>query len=155
MTINDLMKRPPITCHVNETLERAARQMWVNDVGAVIVVRDDGKVTGMITDRDICMAAFTQGRPISELLVHSAMSTHVVKVRLDQRIEDVEREMTLHQLHRIPVVDSEDHPLGMITLNDLAIEAVDPDSSMTQGRARIANIVAAVGKPRFPDHVAA
>lgn len=155
MTINDLMKRPAITCHVNETLDRAARLMWGNDIGAIVVVRDDGKVTGMITDRDICMAAFTQGRPIADLLVHSAMSNHVVTVRPDQRIEEVEEAMRLHQLHRIPVVDSEHRPLGVITLNDLALEAVDPDSNMTQGRTRIATIVASIGRPRFPHLVAA
>jgi CBS domain-containing protein len=155
MRVQDLMKRPPITCHVNDTLERAARLMWDHDVGAIIVVREDDVMTGIITDRDICMAAFTQGRTLADVLVHSAMAEHVVTVHADQPIEDVEREMTVHQLRRIPVVDHEQHPLGMLTLNDIARASVDPDTAMKQGRVRVASIVAAIARPRLPDRVAA
>lgn len=155
MTINNLVKRPAITCHVNDTLERAARLMWEHDVGAIVVVRDDGKATGVITDRDICMAAFTQGRCIADLLVHSAMSNHLVLAHLDQPLDEVEREMALHQLHRIPVVDPEGHPIGMLTINDIALEAVRTDSQLVQGRARVANLLAAIAQPRFPGRIAA
>lgn len=155
MTIHDLMKRPAITCHVNDSLERAARLMWEYDVGAIIVVREDGKATGVITDRDICMAAFTQGRLLADLLVHSAMSNHLVVARLDQTLDEIEKEMTLHQLRRIPVVDADHHPVGMLTLSDIALEAASPDSQLVQGRARVANVLAAVARPRFPGRVAA
>ncbi len=155
MRVNDLMKRPPITCDVNDTLERAAHLMWENDVGAVIIVREDGRMTGIITDRDICMSAFLQGRVLSDLLVHSAMATHVVSIHPEQPIEDAEQLMTAHQLHRIPVVDEEQHPLGILTLNDIARESVDPDTAMKQGRARVANVLAAIARPRDPNRVAA
>lgn len=155
MRVKDLMKRPPITCDVNETLERAAHLMWENDVGAVIVLREDGRMTGIITDRDICMSAFLQGRVLGDLLVHSAMATHVVSVHPEQPIEDVEQLMSTHQLHRIPVVDEDQRPLGVLTLNDIARESVNPDSTMKQGRARVANVLAAIARPRDSGRVAA
>ena len=155
MTITELLKGPSITCHVNDTLERAARLMWDRDVGAIIVVREDGKIAGVITDRDICMSTFMQGRPPADVLVHAAMSDHVVTARIDQRIEDVEAAMSANQLHRIPIVDSESRPVGMISVNDLALEAVRPDSRLAQGRGRVANLVAAINRPRLPGRAAA
>jgi CBS domain-containing protein len=77
---------PAISCHVNDTLNIAAQRMWDADIGALIVVNDDGKVTGVLTDRDICMATFTQGRAPSEILVNSAMSSHVVPASPDVSI---------------------------------------------------------------------
>ena len=57
MRAQDLMTQPIATCHVNDTLNVAAREMWDHDCGAIAITGDDGKLAGMITDRDICMAA--------------------------------------------------------------------------------------------------
>src|SRR5678816_480962 len=56
MQARDLMAKPTVTCHVNDPLNIAAQRMWDADVGALAVVNDDGELTGIVTDRDICMA---------------------------------------------------------------------------------------------------
>lgn len=144
MRVQDLMAHPVITCHVNDSLDTAAQKMWDHDCGALPVVNDEGKVTGMITDRDICMAAFTQGRPLHELLVNLAMAKHLIAVGPDSPIGDVERLMALHQIRRLPVLDAENHPLGVISLNDLAIEAAQPDTRMKHGITKVTHTLAAV-----------
>jgi CBS domain-containing protein len=60
--VQQVMTMSVYSCHVNDHLGTAAKLMWEHDCGVVPVVNDDGRAIGMLTDRDICMAAFTQGR---------------------------------------------------------------------------------------------
>jgi CBS domain-containing protein len=147
MNVQDLMTHPAVTCHVNDDLQDAAQKMWDHDCGVLPVVNDEGKITGMITDRDICMAALTQGRPLHELLVNLAMAMHVIAVRPEQTVDEVEQLMTRHQIRRLPVVDAANRPLGVISLNDLAIEAVRADTRMKHGVSKVAHTLAAVCQP--------
>ena len=148
MLVQDLMSRPVITCHVNDPLAIAAQRMWDHDCGALVVVNDEGKATGMITDRDICMAAYTQGRALEDLLVNGAMSKHVTSIRPDQPITAAEQLMTANQIRRIPVVDADGIPQGILSLTDLTIEAARPDTRMKQGATKIAQTLAAVCRAR-------
>ncbi len=147
MRAQELMTRTIVTCHVNDTMADAAAKLWDHDCGAIPVVDDDGRLTGMITDRDLCMAAYLRGRPLDELLVNSAMSSHVVTGRPDQTVGEIEEQMAAHQVRRVPIVDDEGRPIGMISLNDLAIESVQPDSRITFGMVKIAHTLAAIGGP--------
>jgi CBS domain-containing protein len=144
MHVQDLMAHPAITCHVNDPLDLAAQRMWDHDCGVLPVVNDDGKVTGMITDRDICMAALTQARPLDELLVNLVMAKHVIAVGPDSTIGEAEQLMAKNQIRRLPVLDTANRPLGVISLNDLAIEAVQPGTRMKHGVSKVAHTLAAV-----------
>lgn len=150
MRAQQLMTSPPVTVHVNDPLNVAAEKMWDGDIGALAVVNDEGKITGMITDRDICMAAYTQGKSLDQLLVNCAMAHHVVTARPDQTIEEIEQLMGKHQLRRIPIVDAFGAPIGVVSMNDLAIESVQPDTPMKLGPAKIAHTLAAICRPRTP-----
>ena len=77
MRVEQLMTRTVETCEPHDTLVTAARIMWTRDCGCVpVVVPEEGghRVVGMLTDRDVCMAAYLQGRPLSEISVASVMS---------------------------------------------------------------------------------
>ncbi len=148
MRAQDLMTTPAITCHVNDPLSRVAQELWSGDIGALPVVNDEGKLTGMITDRDVCMAAYTQGRPLNEMLVNSAMATHVVSAPADAFVSEIETLMANHQIRRVPIVDAEGRPIGVVTLNDLAIESVQPDTRMKNGPAKVAHTLAAISEHR-------
>lgn len=155
MRVQDLMSHPAITCHVNDDLHVAAKLMWDHDCGVILAVRDDGKLAGLVTDRDICMAAYTQGRSLDQILVNSVMPKHVVSARPDQKLGEIERLMAEHQLRRIPVVDEDSRPVGVLSLNDLALESVEPDTGMKDGISRVAHTLAAVCRPRVEKQVAA
>ncbi|HET9988219.1 MAG TPA: CBS domain-containing protein [Kofleriaceae bacterium] len=154
MRARDLMSSPVITCHVNDSLATAAKHMWDRDCGVLGVVNDEGKLTGMITDRDICMAAYTRGRTLDDLVVNIAMSSHVVSAQADQEINELEELMATHQIRRIPIIDAHGTPIGMVSLNDLAIESAAPDSRIKQGLVKIAHTVAAICRPRTRKHAA-
>jgi CBS domain-containing protein len=149
MHAEDLMSHPVISCHVNDTLNIAAQRMWDHDCGAIAVVNDDGKLVGMVTDRDICMAAHTQGRSLDEMLVNAAMSRGVVSARAKQSLHDVEQLMAHHQIRRIPVIDGERRPIGLVSLNDIARESVQPDTKLTQGAQKVTHTLAAICTPRI------
>lgn len=120
MSVESVMSNSVSTCHVDDTAGRAAELMWNNDVGFLPVVGDDNRVVATITDRDLCMAAYTQGRPLSEIPVSSAMSKHVVYVRPAAKLEDAEQLMRERQIHRLPVIDAEGRAVGVVSLADLA-----------------------------------
>jgi CBS domain-containing protein len=155
MRVQDLMSHPAITCDVNDDLNVPAKLMWDHDCGVILVVRGDGKLEGVITDRDICMAAYTQGRSLDQILVNSVMAQHVVSAHPDQKLGQVERMMAEHQVRRIPVVDEDNRPVGVLSLNDLALESVEPDTQMKDGVSKVAHMLAAVCRPRVEKQVAA
>jgi CBS domain-containing protein len=155
MRAQDLMTSPAITCHVNDPLNSVAKKMWDADIGVLPVVNDDGKLTGMITDRDICMAAYTQGRPLDELLVNSAMAMHAITARPETFSGELEALMAKHQVRRIPIVDADNRPIGIVSLNDLAIECAQPDTRMKNGPAKVAHTLAAICQHRAETQQAA
>jgi CBS domain-containing protein len=129
--------------------------MWEHDCGFIPVVRDDGELAGVITDRDICMAAFTQGRLLEDILVNTAMARHVITAAPDLKLTDVERLMAEHRVRRLPVIDSDGKPIGVISMNDLAIEAVRPRTKMKHGPLEIGHTLAAISTHRTSHDAAA
>jgi CBS domain-containing protein len=98
--------------------------MWEGDCGCVPVVDQDGRVVGMLTDRDVCMAAYTQGKPLTDVRVESAMAKQVHSCRPDDAVATAERTMRERQVRRLPVIDAKGRLVGLLSLNDIAIEAV-------------------------------
>ena len=120
MLAQDLMSQPVATCGVDDNLDHAASLMWNSDCGAVPVVDGAGRAVAMLTDRDICMAAYTQGKPLREISVRSAMSQGLQTCFADTPLESVEQMMAQHQVRRVPVVSAEGRPQGMVSINDIA-----------------------------------
>lgn len=120
MQIREIMSHPVITCPITSTLDHAARLMWEFDCGTIPVVGDDGRVAGVVTDRDACMAAYTQARPLSAIPVTTAMSKDVVASHATDSVEAVESLMKASQVRRVPVLDSTDKVIGLVSMNDLA-----------------------------------
>ena len=118
MNVRDLMKSPQV-CGPADSLDHAARILWEHDCGVVPVVDDKRRVIGMITDRDICMAAWTKGRTLGALPVHGAMARAVARCQPTHDVEAALRIMAEAQVHRLPVVDANDRLLGILSLTDV------------------------------------
>lgn len=121
MKVSDVMTKEVRTCRVNDTLNDAAREMWDGDCGSLPVVDDQQHVVGMITDRDVSMAAYLQGRPLREIGVASAMSRHLYVCQPKHDIGEAEAVMRDRQIRRLPVVDRDGRIAGIISLNDIAV----------------------------------
>ena len=125
MKVESLMTKPARACAPTDNLHTAAEIMWSADCGCVPVTDADQRVVGIVTDRDICMAAHLEGEPLRSRTVESIMSNVVCVCAAEDPVEDVARVMGEKQLRRIPVIDADGRLVGMISLNDLALAAVD------------------------------
>jgi CBS domain-containing protein len=146
MKVRDVMSRPVHTCRSYESLNAAAQKMWDEDIGAVVVVDDKNRVVGMVTDRDLCMAAYTRGRPPAEIVVAECMSKHLVACGPEDSIGDVLHLMKQHQIRRLPVLDQGRHAVGMISLSDVVRWPERP----SRGEGELIDTLAAVSQPRHP-----
>ena len=120
MQIKEIMTHPVVSCPVSATTDNAARLMWEFDCGIVPVVDDDGRLAGVITDRDICMAAYTQGVGLAAIPVASAMAQQVVAAHLEDTVDSVESLMRTSQIRRVPILDRDNRVAGIVAMNDLA-----------------------------------
>jgi CBS domain-containing protein len=146
MKIKELMSHPAITCPAGDTMENAARLMWEFDCGIIPVVNDDGRLGGVITDRDICMAAYTQGRPLRTIPIASGMAKAPVAVHANDSIESAEDLMRDNQIRRLPVLDDNGRPVGVLSLNDLA--RLTARAKHSQAERKLVETLAATCEPR-------
>jgi len=125
MQVKDIMTKQVATCSPDDTLDRAATLLWESDCGLLPVCVKDGinRLVGVITDRDICMAALFQGKPLRDLRVADAMARVLQVCQRGDALADVEAQLRQSQLRRLPVIDRDGALDGIITLADLAREA--------------------------------
>ena len=119
MRVSELMTREVQLVSPNSPLVEAARQMRDADVGA-LPVGEDGRLAGMVTDRDIVVRAVADGRALEQATVADVLSTDVVTCREDDSIEDAADLMAQHQIRRLPVVRDDQQLVGIVALADIA-----------------------------------
>ena len=127
MQAKELMTTDPGACSPNDDIEQALAIMDSQECGAVPVVDNQGRVVGIVTDRDILFGARKAGGRLSGLTVEPCMSKDPVTVREDESAENVIRTMTRERVRRIPVVDRDGKLRGIIAQADVATH-VDDDS---------------------------
>lgn len=151
MRVEQLMARPVQCCRPEDTLARAAQLMWDHDCGCLPVVTGDGdmQVQGVITDRDICMCALFRAKPLHELRVGEAMAEQVKVCNPGSSLAKAEKIMREAQIRRLPVVDGQGRLVGMITLADLAQEAVREQNASKQEitETEVGGTLAAICEP--------
>ena len=111
------------TISPDATIEEAAQEMRDGDFGLVPVAEDE-ELLGVITDRDIAIRAVAGGKDPGTL-VREIMSEEVVWASEDDSVEDAARIMSDHQIRRLPVVDAEQHLVGIVSLGDFAVDSAD------------------------------
>ncbi|HEX5135997.1 MAG TPA: CBS domain-containing protein [Planctomycetota bacterium] len=123
MKARNLMTKDVASCGPDDPMATAARIMWERDCGIVPVVDGDGRPVGVVTDRDLCMAALTRNEPLSRMAVRDAMARDLVTCREDDDEERVHGAMRKRQVRRLPVLGDDGRLVGMISLNDLILAA--------------------------------
>jgi CBS domain-containing protein len=120
MKAEDWMTRDVRTCRPETSMNEAAHLMWARDCGVLPVLGADGRVVGMITDRDLCMGAYLQGKALANLTVADSMTRTVFSCLASDPIEEVIRRMGDEQVRRVPVLDARGQLVGVLSLSDLA-----------------------------------
>jgi CBS domain-containing protein len=123
MRVSDLMTRNPVCCQFTDNCSVAAKLMWDFDCGAIPVVGEGGAVKGIVTDRDICMACQMRNCSPNSLPVGEAMSHSLYTCAPTSSVSDAERIMRTKRVRRLPVLDSQQRLVGILSLADIAREA--------------------------------
>lgn len=123
MKVREIMTPQAKTCTPTDTLAAASRCMWDNDCGILPVVKDGGKVVGLITDRDMCMAAAINNRSLSSIAVEDVISGKVYAVGPDDDVRKALETMSERKLRRLPVVAADGTLEGMLSMNDIVLRA--------------------------------
>jgi CBS domain-containing protein len=114
------MTHDPRTIRRSDTVHEAARQMREADTGAVLV-EDQGKLDGILTDRDIVVRAVADGRGPDDVKAEEVYTPSPATLTPDQDVREAARFMREKNVRRIPVVQ-DGRPVGIVSLGDLAME---------------------------------
>jgi len=152
MKIEKLMHGDVGACHADDKGSLAAKIMWERDCGCVPVLDESSRVVGMVTDRDLCMASYTQGKSLRDIPVRTAMSKELWSCRPDDDLSDAEQTMKERQVRRLPVVDAKGNLTGILSLADItreaAREARERPKQMDVSYTDVAQTLGAINVPR-------
>ncbi len=124
MKVEDVMTKGVHSCRPETNLSMAAMQMWNGDLGALPVLANGGTVVGIITDRDICMAAATKHCDPSTIKVEEVMTGQLYSCAPETEIHEALQTMQQRRVRRLPVINSDNGKLaGILSLNDVALKA--------------------------------
>jgi len=118
-TVADVMTRDVRSMTPDDTLIQAARTMKDFNIGAIPVC-DQDRLVGMVTDRDLIVRGVAEDLDLKSAKLADIMSAHVHTVRESDDVSEVQSEMTRAKIRRMPVVDPQDHLVGIVSMGDLA-----------------------------------
>lgn len=119
MIVSQLMTSDVATCTPKSDLEHAIFVMLERDCGFVPVVSIGGRLVGVITDRDVCIAIAAHRRTPANILIEEAMTHPAIACRPDDTLITALGTMGRHRVHRLPVVDRDGYVQGVISMNDI------------------------------------
>ena len=125
--IREIMTQHPVTVQSNTSALDAARTMRESNIGCLAVMRD-GKLDGVVTDRDLVVRVMAKGLDPSSTKLENVYSREIASLSPTSTTDEAVRLMREKSIRRIPVVD-DGSIIGMVSLGDLAV-ALDPQSAL-------------------------
>jgi len=119
MKISDIMTKQVVQIHPEESVAVAARILEHNNIGALPVCSTDGRLCGMLTDRDIVTRCLAAGKQPQTTSVREIMTGKLYVARPDMEVSLAAGLMGKEQIRRLPVMDN-GRLCGMVSLGDLA-----------------------------------
>jgi CBS domain-containing protein len=123
MKVKELMTTDVKRCSPETNLAAAAKIMWEGDCGAVPVTDERDCVVGVITDRDICIAAATRPNTEGEIPVKEVMSRTLYTCAPGDDVRSVLETMKTRKIRRLPVVEQGGRIAGIVSIHDIAAQS--------------------------------
>jgi CBS domain-containing protein len=143
MRVHEAMCQPVSTCSEEMSLAAAARIMGENDCGILPVLKE-GRLAGVVTDRDVCLAIGRSRRSPDEMPVREVMTRKVATCATTDDIHKALAVMSARQVRRIPVLDDKGTLKGVLSMDDLVLRAEEPDPSRQPPEVTCRSVVAAM-----------
>lgn len=125
MNVQDVMNEPVVTCTTDMTVSAAARLMRDADYGTLPVLDARGRVAGIVTDRDVCLAFAGSARNPSHIAVHEVMTREPVTVRPTDTIQTALAIMKKEHVRRLPVLDVFGGLQGLLSIEDVVVRGLE------------------------------
>lgn len=141
MKVREIMTNPVVRINPDETVAVAARVLEHYNIGILPVCGSDGRLCGMVTDRDLVTRCLAAGKSPASTSVRDVMTPQVVSIRPDMETGVAAHLMGRQQVRRLPVVEN-GKLCGMVTLGDLARReesAPDATDALTDITSQISN----------------
>jgi len=119
MKVKDIMTQSAVCCSPDTNVGAAVELMWVHNCGMLPVVGVGTGLFGIVTDRDICIAMGTRNRLAGELTVGEIATRIVFTCKPDDEIHEALSTMANNQVRRLPVVNAEGVPQGILSMDDI------------------------------------
>ena len=119
MKVKEVMMGTPYTCRNETNLGEAAELMWKANCGFLPVTETDGKVCGVVTDRDICIALGTRNKVAGEVTVGEVMGNKLLACSPEDEIHVALLTMRDGHVRRLPVLDSNGKIAGVLSMDDI------------------------------------
>jgi CBS domain-containing protein len=129
MAIVDFSQRPATTVLASDSVRSAAQRMKLAGLGSLIVV-EDGRPVGIVTDRDLVLEILGKRLDASAVRVGEVMSKPLYTVHQDAPVREAVRLMARRGVRRLPVVDDKGEVVGVVAADDLAMLAIGELSSL-------------------------
>jgi CBS domain-containing protein len=123
MKVADVMMRTPASCTADTNLAAAVEILWTRNCGMLPIVNGEGKVTGVVTDRDICIALGTRNRCASEVTVGEIQPGKLFACKAEDDIHTALAIISGAKVRRLPVVDEAGKLQGILSLDDVVVHA--------------------------------
>jgi len=123
MKVKEVMTTNVKHCRIGTNLATAAKIMWEEDCGAVPITDERDRVVGVITDRDICIAAATRGRTEGEIPVQDVISKALYSCAPGDDVRAALETMKTRKVRRLPVVDQSGRLAGIVSIHDIALQS--------------------------------
>jgi CBS domain-containing protein len=123
MKVKEIMTQSAVCCSTNMNIGEAVELMWIHNCGVLPVLSAGRKLSGIITDRDICIAVGTRNKVAGELTVGEIATKDVYTCKPDDDVQDALRIMADRQVRRLPVVDNAGVPQGILSADDIVAHA--------------------------------
>ena len=121
MKLRDVMTNPVVRIHPDETVAVAARTLTHYNIGVLPVCGNDGRVCGLVTDRDLVTRCLASGRSPATTAVREVMTNKVISAAPDMDAATAAGLMGREQIRRLPVLEN-GRLCGMVSLGDLAVQ---------------------------------
>lgn len=118
VSVRKITKKKVVTVSPDDTVVRAAKLMGERNVGSIVVV-ENKKPVGILTDRDITIRVVARKADINSTLVKGVMTKKIITGKDGQRVAELAKIMHEHGIRRVPIVDKKGRLTGIITLDDI------------------------------------
>ncbi len=120
MSLQQFCERPVITVSPEQTINEACTLLQDKNIGCLVAV-ENGKLNGILTDRDIVLKVTGTGKDPRQTKVREVMTPNPARISVNKDLPDLTNLMHTFHIRRVPIVDGGDTPLGLVTLDDLLV----------------------------------